>query len=302
MRRSAIVWRRGCRVLNEVILRVIAWWKWKNCIDKNPSKYEGNNEKHRRLQALWRNTRDTVLINDVKLIKHFGASDPKKTKKDGSDPDGMKLTDKVQALCAILIFLVTFAYTICTYFQWKTADKTLTQMQSDSHSGDEHYFADERPQVWVMAAGDAVPQPQATSLFIRLYVANYGKTPALKAKIEVIPLRPIGDKKSNDIALTQDAFIALMDPQNIAKATNIGVIPPGIPPDGNITKSWFSGNFNVTDTPGNIAEWAKIDGGMAVVGSLHYSDIAKKDYWSFFCYYRLKSGSCAECDYGNNMQ
>jgi hypothetical protein len=173
----------------------------------------------------------------------------------------------------------------------------LNQMVEQNRSNREFFQKDQRPYIWVSAVVGIVPQ-QKKQLLARVYLANYGKSPAMEE-------RNVGKIFHGKDAITQaDKWFDEMDSGHLStKDTSVTIVPQGIPADGEKSPVWSSIG---SDAPLSGPEAKYItENSFSEILAVHveYTDIGGKSfYFSDICYHRTTTGNMGICHRHNEMK
>jgi hypothetical protein len=190
-----------------------------------------------------------------------------------------------------LTLLGVIAYAIVTIRMWRemifarhTAQNAIKEAK---HSSDElleqaqaNFIADQRPYLWLSAQDTyTIPNMPVVS---GLYVANYGKSPAIRERgIGTVFFGP------NAIADADKWFDSITASSWKGRFSAEHIIPPGIPLD---PKKTATANVVQSRDPVSPEEFkwiVKNDNSIITVARFEYFDTSGKRYWTDICSARL---------------
>jgi hypothetical protein len=185
---------------------------------------------------------------------------------------------------AALIFLILYTCETrrtnnLTKAALQTSKKQFTQSQSTLK---EQFQNDQRPYVWPLAI-DAVPPTVKQPVRAFVYMANFGKTPAIREKSGSRIF--INQNGLPDLMLRIDNWFAQLNENDVSDRSET-IVPPGIPPDPKKSEAFIVANSEpVLPTDEKAVEFLKTGfGSFAVVGSIIYQDTSGTHYWSDYCW------------------
>ena len=209
-------------------------------------------------------------------------SDQERAKQEKKDSrDKWKFRFEVAGLIVLTVYA---GFTIGIWYANKKAGDAAQQAIAIAN---EHFQKDQRPYIWYTFV-DPFPFEPNKQLKANIYIANYGKTPAI---------RQIGSGAifyGADAIQKADAWFDGLASQPYSNRGSVNIVPPGIPTnhkDG----LFMTAVSDQIPKDKDIAYIEKHDSGALLVMRAEYFDTAGNYYVSDMCFTRLQNGVIGHC-------
>jgi hypothetical protein len=201
---------------------------------------------------------------------------------------------------AALIFLVLYTCETrrtnnLTKLALSTSEKQFVLSQTTSK---DQFLKDQRPYIWPMKLEPAKPII-GQSVKANVFLANYGKTPALKMRSVGTVLLPIPNVHKTVMELAED-FFAHASPNSAEGYESI--MPQGVPSDPHKSANWFTAESSVIPKTGKYLRALTDNEVEVIVGRTLYTDSAGTEYRTDYCVIPLHNGNQMWCPTHNEIQ
>jgi hypothetical protein len=158
----------------------------------------------------------------------------------------------------------------------------------------ENFAKDQRPYIW-QSGIEPRPIEVNNAIRVNMYFTNYGKSPAIRTRINRKALY------GKDALKQADDWFVSMRSKGIPYASE-SIVPPGIPSDLKNAPLWTTIRSDFLLGPDDVAYIAHTDQSVVIAAHVEYFDTAGTFYYSDVCFFHLSTGVYASCEKHNEIK